>query len=200
MQEKHSLILASSSVYRKELLSRLQIPFNCQTPNIDETQRVNETIDSLIERLSTEKATAIASQNPDAWVIGSDQVADLDGQAIGKPGTFEKALAQLEMMQGKTVVFKTGVCFMHFASKRSMYACIPTQVTFHTLDKQILENYLHAEKPYDCAGSAKSEGLGIMLLSKVESQDPTALIGLPLITIANFLRLAHFQIAAPLIS
>jgi septum formation protein len=194
MKEHPPLILASSSVYRKELLSRLRIPFECISPDIDETPLPNETTEELIERLSHSKAEAIAKQCPEAWVIGSDQVADFNGIAIGKPGTHEKALEQLKMMQGKTVTFKTGVCLMQLKSHRCAYICIPTQVSFHELDDTTLENYLHTEKPYDCAGSAKSEGLGIMLLSKVKSHDPTALIGLPLIALSGLLRSVGYSI------
>ena len=196
MKELPPLILASSSVYRKELLSRLRIPFTCHSPNINEDPLPNETTDELIERLAHQKAEAIALQHPDAWVIGSDQVADFNGVAIGKPGTHEKALAQLKMMQGKTVEFKTGVCLMQLKSHRAAYICIPTKVSFHELDDATLEQYLHAEKPYDCAGSAKSEGLGIMLLSKIKSHDPTALIGLPLIALSGLLRSVGYSIPA----
>jgi septum formation protein len=194
MKDQPSLILASSSPYRKELLSRLCIPFTCITPDIDETPFPDESTDALIERLSHEKDQVIAKQHPNAWVIASDQVADFNGQAIGKPGTHEKALAQLQMMRGKTVVFKTGLCLMNHQSQRSIYMCIPTQVTFHDLEDAILENYLRTEKPYDCAGSAKSEGLGICLLSKIKSDDPTALIGLPLISLSGLLRTVGYAI------
>jgi len=197
MKEQPDLILASSSKYRKELLSRLAIPFRTISPSINETPLQGETTDELIERLSNQKAAVIAAQFPNAWVIGSDQVADLDGVAIGKPGTHEKAFAQLKMMQGKTVTFKTGLCLMQHASHRSIYICIPTRVRFHELDDAILENYLHIEKPYDCAGSAKSEGMGIILLSKIKSNDPTALIGLPLIALTGLLRTVGFMIPGP---
>jgi septum formation protein len=196
MKELPPLILASSSVYRKELLSRLKIPFSCVSPNIPEDPLDNESTDELIERLSHEKAKAVAMQHPDAWVIGSDQVADFNGIAIGKPGTHEKAFAQLKMMQGKTVVFKTGVCLMQLKTHRSIYICIPTKVSFHELDDATLEHYLLTEKPYDCAGSAKSEGLGIMLLSRIKSEDPTALIGLPLIALSGLLRSVGYSIPA----
>jgi septum formation protein len=194
MKDQLPLILASSSPYRKELLSRLCIPFTCIAPDIDETPFSDESTDALIERLSIEKAQVIAKQHPNAWVIGSDQVADFNGQAIGKPGTHEKALVQLQMMRGKTVVFKTGLCLMNHQSQRSIYICIPTKVTFHDLEDALLENYLHTEKPYDCAGSAKSEGLGICLLSKIKSDDPTALIGLPLISLSGLLRTVGYAI------
>ncbi len=194
MKELPELILASSSKYRKELLGRLGIPFTTASPSIDETPLDGETTDALIERLSQQKAAVIADQFPQAWVIGSDQVADLNGVAIGKPGTHAKALAQLKMMQGKTVVFKTGLCLMNQASQRKVYVCVPTDVSFHELDEPTLENYLHIEKPYDCAGSAKSEGMGIILLSNIKSNDPTALIGLPLIALTGLLRSVGFLI------
>ena len=197
MKDQPPLILASSSIYRKELLERLRIPFECIAPNIDESQLPHESTDDLIERLSQQKAQAIAQLHPNAWVIASDQVADFNGHAIGKPGTHEKALAQLKMMQGKRVVFKTGLCLMHHQSHRSVYICIPTKVSFHDLDDAVLETYLHTEKPYDCAGSAKSEGLGISLLSKIKSEDPTALIGLPLIALSGLLRSVGYSIPGP---
>ena len=194
MKDQPSLILASSSVYRKELLSRLRIPFSCESPNIDESPLANETIDEMIERLSHQKAEAVGKNHPKAWVIASDQVADFNGKAIGKPGTHEKALEQLKMMRGKTVIFKTGLCLLNHETQRSIYICVPTKVSFHDLDDTILDNYLHAEKPYDCAGSAKSEGLGISLLSKVKSHDPTALIGLPLVALSGILRSVGYSI------
>lgn len=197
MKDRPPLILASSSVYRKELLDRLKIPFECIAPNIDETPLPLESTDDLIERLSHQKAQAVAQLHPHAWVIASDQVADLNGQAIGKPGNHEKALAQLKMMQGKTVIFKTGLCLMNHHSQRSIFLCVPTKVSFHDLDDAILENYLQIEKPYDCAGSAKSEGLGISLLSKIKSTDPTALIGLPLIALSGLLRTVGYTIPLP---
>ncbi len=196
MKDQPPLILASSSIYRKELLERLRVPFVCISPNIDESGLHEESTDDLIERLSHQKAQAIAKLHPNAWVIASDQVADFNGQAIGKPGTHENALAQLKMMQGKTVVFKTGLCVMHQQSYRTVYTCIPTQVSFHDLDDVALENYLYTEKPYDCAGSAKSEGLGISLLSKITSDDPTALIGLPLIALSGILRSVGYSMPA----
>ena len=194
MKELPPLILVSSSIYRKELLGRLRLPFHCESPNIDESALPNESIDEMIERLSHQKAQAVGKNNPKAWIIASDQVADFNGKAIGKPGTHEKALEQLKMMQGKTVIFKTGLCLFNYESQRSTYICVPTKVSFHDLDDAILENYLHAEKPYDCAGSAKSEGLGISLLSQVKSDDPTALIGLPLVALSGILRSVGYSI------
>lgn len=186
------LILASTSIYRKELLERLRIPFEIIAPKVDETALARESSLNLAMRLAKAKAAAVAQNNPDAWVIGSDQVADLNGAAIGKPGNFERALAQLQLMRGATVTFHTALCLMH--GGESSTVSIPTEVTFRSLSDDILENYLLAEEPYDCAGSAKSEGLGISLLETIKSDDPTALIGLPLIALSGLLRNAGFTI------
>ncbi len=190
------LILASTSVYRQELLKRLCIPFDVISPKVDETPLTGESTLDLALRLAHAKAQAVATQFPDAWVIGSDQVADLCGAAIGKPGNFDRALAQLQLMRGQTVTFHTALCLMKGASQTTV--CIPTEVTFRKLPDDVLENYLHTEEPYDCAGSAKSEGLGISLLEAIKSDDPTALIGLPLIALTGLLRDAGFMIPAKL--
>ena len=186
------LILASTSVYRRELLDRLRIPFEVISPQVDETPLPGEGTLDLAVRLAKAKATAVAKDYPDAWVIGSDQVADLCGTAIGKPGNFERAMAQLQLMRGATVTFQTALCLMHGHEETTIN--VPTEVTFRKLSDEVLEAYLHAEKPYDCAGSAKSEGLGISLLESIKSNDPTALIGLPLITLSSLLREAGFLI------
>ena len=188
------LILASTSVYRKELLGRLGIPFEVVSPKVDETPLAGETTETLALRLAKAKAAAVASLNPEAWVIGSDQVADLCGAAIGKPGNFERALAQLQLMRGSIVTFHTALCLMHGDTETTI--CIPTEVKFRNLKDDVLEAYLHAEEPYDCAGSAKSEGMGIALLEYIRSDDPTALIGLPLIALSGLLRDAGFTIPA----
>ena len=190
------LILASTSVYRRELLTRLRIPFEVISPKVDETPLAGESTLDLALRLAHAKAQAVATQFPDAWVIGSDQVADLCGAAMGKPGNFDRALAQLQLMRGQTVTFHTALCLMKGASQTTV--CIPTEVTFRKLSDDVLENYLHTEEPYDCAGSAKSEGLGISLLEAIKSDDPTALIGLPLIALTGLLRDAGFMIPAKL--
>ena len=190
------LILASTSVYRQELLKRLRIPFDVISPKVDETPLAGESTLDLALRLAHAKAQAVATQFPDAWVIGSDQVADLCGAAIGKPGNFDRALAQLQLMRGQTVTFHTALCLMKGASQATV--CVPTEVTFRKLPNDVLENYLHTEEPYDCAGSAKSEGLGISLLEAIKSDDPTALIGLPLIALTGLLRDAGFMIPAKL--
>lgn len=186
------LILASTSVYRRELLERLRIPFEVVSPKVDETPLAGESTLDLALRLARAKAAAVAKIHPDAWVIGSDQVADLCGAAIGKPGNFERALAQLQLMRGASVTFHTALCLMHGDTETTV--SIPTEVQFRKLSDEILEAYLLAEEPYDCAGSAKSEGLGISLLEAIKSDDPTALIGLPLIALSGLLRDAGFAI------
>ena len=188
------LILASTSVYRCELLQRLRIPFEVISPKVDETPLTGESPLDLALRLANAKAVAVAKEHPNAWVIGSDQVADLCGAAIGKPGNFERALAQLQMMRGQTVTFHTALCLMKGNTQTTLN--VPTEVTFRKLSDDVLENYLRAEEPYDCAGSAKSEGLGISLLKSIQSDDPTALIGLPLIALSGLLRDAGFVIPA----
>ena len=188
------LILASTSVYRRELLERLRIPFKIISPKVDEAPLPGEGTLNLALRLAKAKAAIVAKDHPDAWVIGSDQVADLCGAALGKPGNFERAMAQLQLMRGATVTFHTALCLMHGATETTL--SIPTEVTFRKLSDEILEAYLHAEEPYDCAGSAKSEGLGISLLETIKSDDPTALIGLPLIALSGLLRDAGFVIPA----
>ena len=186
------LILASTAVYRRELLDRLRIPFEVIPPQVDETPLPGESTLALALRLAKAKAAAVAKDHPEAWVIGSDQVADLCGAAIGKPGNFERAMAQLQLMRGATVTFQTALCLMHGDVETTIN--IPTEVTFRKLSDDALEAYLHAEEPYDCAGSAKSEGLGISLLESIKSDDPTALIGLPLIALSGLLREAGFVV------
>lgn len=187
-----NLILASTSVYRRELLERLRIPFEVVAPKVDETPLTGESTLDLALRLAQAKAVAVAKEHPHAWVIGSDQVADLCGAALGKPGNFERALAQLQLMRGQTVTFHTALCLMKGESQTTL--SVPTEVRFRKLADDILENYLLAEEPYDCAGSAKAEGLGISLLESIQSDDPTALIGLPLIALSGLLRDAGFVI------
>lgn len=187
------LILASSSAYRRELLSRLQLPFTCQSPDIDETASSGETPDSAALRLAHQKAQAIAQLSGPALIIGSDQVATLNGTQIGKPGNHENALQQLQMMRGQKVIFHTALCLLD-TRPDSKHPCqiqnIPTTVTFRDLSDTELDAYLRIEQPYDCAGSAKNEGLGISILSAIHSDDPTALTGLPLIALTSMLRLA----------
>lgn len=188
------LILGSSSPYRQELLGRLGLPFRVCKPDIDEAPLAGETPEATALRLAREKAQAVVRQNPGCLVIGSDQVATLDGAQIGKPGSHENALRQLQTMRGCQVVFHTALCLWdgRVADERNaaQVACVPTFVTFRDLPDSELDAYLRIEQPYDCAGSAKNEGLGIALLEKVESSDPTALTGLPLIALTTMLRRA----------
>ncbi len=189
---QNRLILGSSSKYRRELLSRLQLPFDVLVPDIDETPRIGETPEMTAMRLAQEKARAIEIQVPGALIIGSDQVATLDGQQIGKPGSHEKALRQLQTMRGRRVVFHTALCLLDGRNSDSEQSVqcenVQTFVTFRNLSDNELDAYLHIEQPYDCAGSAKNEGLGIALIEKIESTDPTALTGLPLIALTSMLR------------
>ncbi|MDW3681195.1 Maf-like protein [Cupriavidus sp. CV2] len=187
-----TLILGSSSRYRRELLERLRIPFEVATPDIDETPKPGESPEATALRLSHAKALAIAERHPGTLVIGSDQVATLDGKQIGKPGSHEKALAQLQWMRGRTVTFHSALCLLDSRSGEAQLADIQTRATFRDLPDQELDAYLRIERPYDVAGSAKSEGLGIALLSHMESDDPTALVGLPLIALTNMLRQAGY--------
>lgn len=189
------LILASSSVYRRELLSRLQLSFEVISPDIDESARPDEPPEATALRLAQGKAMAIAAQVGDALVIGSDQVATLDGQQIGKPGNHDNALKQLQMMRGRRVIFHTALCLFDGRASSDAPRCqlenIQTIVTFRDLPDHELDAYLRIEQPYDCAGSAKNEGLGIAILEKIESNDPSALTGLPLIALTTMLRKAN---------
>ncbi len=184
------LILASTSRYRRELFARLNIAFEVISPEVDETPHENEQPGALSERLALAKADAVAQRFPAAVVIGSDQVADLDGEPLGKPGDHARATAQLQRMQGRELIFHTAVAVI--CRERGFSACerAPVRVKFRALDDAAIERYLRAEQPYDCAGSAKSEGLGIALLDAIDSDDPTALIGLPLIRTCRMLRSA----------
>lgn len=192
MANTKQLVLASSSIYRRQLLERLGLPFTIASPDVDETPLEHELPETMTRRLAQLKASALSKQFPEAWIIGSDQSADLHGQIIGKPGNHERALAQLKQMQGQTVVFHTALCLLK--GENQITLSIPTRVRFRNLPDESLENYLRIEKPYDCAGSAKSEGMGIILLEQIESDDPTALIGLPLIALSGLLREAGFVI------
>ena len=184
------LVLGSTSRYRHELLSRLNLPFAVVAPEADETPLAGETPRALALRLALAKAHAVASQHPQAVVIGSDQVADLGGQPLGKPGTHERAVAQLRQMRGQTMIFQTAVAVVCAATGFEQVDLAPVEVHFRNLSDEEIERYLRAEQPYDCAGSAKSEGLGIALLDAIHSDDPTALIGLPLIRTSRMLRAA----------
>ncbi|WP_377157405.1 Maf family nucleotide pyrophosphatase [Roseateles sp. UC29_93] len=182
------LVLGSTSRYRRELLERLRLPFETAAPDVDETPRPGETPEALARRLAMAKARAVAARFPQALVIGSDQVADLDGQPIGKPGTHERAVEQLRAMRGRTVVFQTALAVVCEATGFVAEDLAPVRVRFRNLSDADIERYLRAEQPYDCAGSAKAEGLGIALLDAIDSDDPTALIGLPLIRTSTLLR------------
>jgi septum formation protein len=185
-----SLILASTSRYRRELLGRLRLAFEVLPPHVDETPWPGEAPAALSERLALQKAEAVASSHPDAITIGSDQIAELAGRPIGKPGSHERAVAQLRSMRGQRVVFHTAVAVLRPATGFREVLRVPVIVRFRNLGDDEIEHYLRTEQPYDCAGSAKSEGLGIALLDAIESDDPTALVGLPLIATARLLRAA----------
>jgi septum formation protein len=187
------LILASTSVYRRELLERLRLPFDTARPETDETPQPGEPPRALALRLAEAKALAVAPKRPGAWVLGSDQVAELDGRPLGKPGGFEAAATQLASMSGREVVFHTGLCLAR-AGDAARVECDRTVVRLRTLGADEIARYLDAEQPFDCAGSFRSEGLGIVLFDAIESVDPTALIGLPLIATARLLRSAGFQL------
>jgi septum formation protein len=194
MPSAPTLILASSSPYRQQLLQRLGMPFVAIAPNLDESPLPGESPKNITLRLAKAKAQAIASLHPKAWVIGSDQSADLNGHAIGKPGTHAAALAQLKQMQGQIVVFHTSLCLIGQGFCETTH--VPTTVQFRNLPEQVLDQYLRLEQPYDCAGSAKSESMGIILLEKIESEDPTALIGLPLIALTSLFLQAGIPLPA----
>ncbi|HEY0296025.1 MAG TPA: Maf-like protein [Bordetella sp.] len=179
------LILASSSRYRREMLSRLRLPFSAVSPNIDETPHPGEAPADLALRLSVEKAQAVAADHPGAVIIGSDQVATVDGQPIGKPGSFERAVEQLTRLSGREVQFHSALAVTD--GTRVERADIVTYCRFRPLSQAAIEAYLHAEKPFDTAGSAKAESLGIALMASMRSDDPTAIIGLPLIALTGML-------------
>jgi len=184
------LILGSTSRYRRELLGRLRLPFEAHSPAVDETPLPGERPAELALRLALAKARDVAARTPHAVVIGSDQVADLDGEPVGKPGTHERAVQQLRSMSGRSIVFQTAVAVVHADTGFEGCALVPVTVRFRHLDEAEIERYLRIEQPYDCAGSAKSETLGIALLEAIESDDPTALVGLPLIKTCALLRQA----------
>jgi septum formation protein len=190
------LILASSSAYRRELLDRLRLPFEVAVPDIDESPLPGEAPDTTALRLAKAKAQVVAARFPGSVVIGSDQVATLDGAQIGKPGNHANALAQLQTMRGREVVFHTALCLWDSRAPTltggAQLDMVPTLVRFRNLPDAELDAYLRIEQPYDCAGSAKNEGLGIALLERIDSSDPTALTGLPLISLTGMLRKAGF--------
>ena len=181
------LILASSSPYRRELLERLKIPFEVMAPEVDETPRPGETPEKLVERLAIEKARKITGQKAGTLVIGSDQVAVYNGSIVGKPHSHERAVEQLRAASGKVVTLYTGLALINAATGRTQCEVIPYRVTFRPLTDELIESYLRKEQPYACAGSVRSEGLGIALLEKFEGDDPNTLIGLPLIRLVRML-------------
>jgi septum formation protein len=189
-----TVVLGSTSRYRRELLARLNLPFEVAAPDVDETPQPGEAPRALALRLALAKARAVAARHPEAVVIGSDQVADLAGQPLGKPGTHERAVQQLRRMRGQSVVFQTALAVVCLATGFEQVDLAAVRVQFRDLTDSEIENYLLAEKPYDCAGSAKSEGLGIALLESIDNDDPTALVGLPLIRTARMLRAAGVKL------
>ena len=182
------LVLASTSPYRRALLARLRLPFEVESPGVDETALSGETARDTALRLAQAKARAVTPKFPRALVIGSDQVATLDGERLGKPGGHERAVAQLKAMRGRTVVFHTALALLNSTSGAMQAAEVPTQVRFRDYSDKEIERYLEIERPYDCSGSAKIEGLGVVLVERVSGDDPTALIGLPLVQLCAMLR------------
>lgn len=181
------LLLASSSPYRRELLDRLRLPFVCASPDIDESRRPHEPAVDLVTRLAREKAMALADQFPDHLIIGSDQVAVLGEQILGKPHTFERAQEQLKASSGNSVSFLSGLVLFNSRTGQCQVDCVPFTVHMRQLDDARISRYLHAEQPYDCAGSFKAEGLGVSLFRSTEGPDATSLIGLPLIRLVDML-------------
>lgn len=190
------LVLGSTSPYRRELLQRLRLPFTVVAPQVDETPQPGEAPAALARRLAAAKAAAVAALHPDAVVIGSDQVADLEGEPLGKPGNHANAVAQLRRMRGRMVVFQTALTVMCAQTGFAEHDLAAVRVRFRDLPDDEIEAYLRTEQPYDCAGSAKSEGLGIALLEAIDSDDPTALVGLPLIRTSRMLRAAGLRLFA----
>ena len=181
------LVLASTSIYRCELLKRLQLPFETAAPDVDETPLPDESARSTSIRLAQEKARAVAARYPDALIIGSDQVLTLDDEQLGKPGNFDNAYLQLKKTQGRVMVFHTALTLLNSRTGHTQTRDVPTTVHLRTLSDAQISAYLHKETPYDCAGSAKSETLGIALMERMDSPDPTALIGLPLMALTEML-------------
>ncbi|MHB8252399.1 MAG: Maf family protein [Acidiferrobacter sp.] len=194
MKAATRLVLASGSSYRRELLARLQVPFEVIVSHTDETRLPEETPQDLTVRLAVAKAQAVRAQAPDALIIGSDQVAMYDGEMVGKSGGFEEAARQLRRISGKTALLYTGLALVNAATGRTQTALALFQVTFRTLSEERITRYLQKERPYDCAGSVKSEGLGIALFDRFDGDDPTTLIGLPLIRLTRMLENEGFDV------
>ncbi len=188
------LVLGSTSPFRKALLERLHIDFECDSPDIDETPLEHEAVEDMVVRLAIAKAKAIAKNHPDSLIIGSDQSAVLNGEKLSKPGNFENAFKQLSKASGQKITFQTGLCLLNTSSGNIQSGCVPYTVVFKELTATMIENYLHKEQPYNCAGSFKSEALGIALFERFEGSDPNSLIGLPLIELVNFLGNEGFSV------
>jgi 7-methyl-GTP pyrophosphatase len=188
------LVLASTSPYRRALLERLEVPFSVADPKVPEARLSGEAPEAMAVRLARAKALAVASAFPAALVIGCDQVATCAGQVIGKPGDHERAAMQLRLLSEREAVFHTAVCVRNTATATTGSRVVPTRVRFRKLDDALIERYLRRERPYDCAGSARAEGLGIALIERIEGEDPTALIGLPLIALVGLLREQGFDV------
>ncbi len=191
---QHRIILASASPYRRQLLERLHLPFECRAPDVDESVLDGESATDYVCRLAKDKATAISQTNPAAVVIGSDQCAVLDGRILGKPGSHENALRQLRDAQGKSVIFQTAVCVMRLADDLCLLESVPFEVEFRRLADSQLEHYLRVEQPYQCAGSFKAEGYGACLFRRLSGDDPSALIGLPLLRLTPMLESAGVEV------
>lgn len=184
------VVLASSSVYRQRQLDSLQLYYDCATPAIDETPLANESAEACALRLAEAKARAVAATHPEQWIIGADQTLGLDGEILGKPGNMDAACAQLTKLAGREVVFYSALCLHHQTLQQTWVCSVPTRVVYRPLAMRQIRAYLHKEAAFDCAGSFKSEGLGIALLERVQSDDPSALIGLPMIALTNLLNKA----------
>jgi septum formation protein len=194
MDNPRRLVLASGSRYRKELLARLGLPFEIAAPEVDEAPQPGEAPADTALRLSVLKARALQRSHGDSLIIGSDQVASSGGQRYGKPGSHDNAARQLRELSGRTAIFDTGVSLLDTTNGRIQSRLVPCRVTFRTLDEPLIQRYLEKERPYDCAGAAKAEGLGIALIARMETDDPTSLIGLPLIALSEMLRNAGLQV------
>ncbi len=192
-----TILLASTSPYRRDLLARLRVPFEVRSPHVDETPLPEETPRVLARRLAQAKAMAVAATAPDAIVIGSDQVADVDGEGLSKPGGFAAALEQLQRLRGRTISFHTALAVVRAGGTWCRVVSVPTEVTFRRLPDAALERYLTLDTPFDCAGAARIESLGIALVRSVRSEDPTALIGLPLIAVVDALAACGIEVPAP---
>jgi MAF protein len=191
-----TLVLGSTSPFRKTILEKLQLPFHCAKPDIDESENSGESPQALVERLAIEKAKAVASQFSNALIIGSDQVAVCGDEILGKPHNFDNGVIQLTKFSGKSITFYTGLCVYDSANDKTVSLVEPFTVHFNALSQADIENYLHAEQPYNCAGSFKSEGLGICLFNKLEGDDPNTLIGLPLIKLVALLKQQGIDVLA----